>query len=178
MRGVGRQVSHQAASGSMSETVLAANWAGTSTVGCATGVEQPVNTRAIDAASAATTKRPAGWWARLGGFCLAWWDGESADGGDIGVDSSGFEGVSVGRDALEVVSVASAFGRHARSPDAWHAHAGGSSAGRSMAPASRSLAMDCSNSWALANSSWRPVTRFSRRPANAPGVASLRSFNT
>jgi Anaerobic c4-dicarboxylate membrane transporter len=42
----------------------------------------------------------------------------------------------------------------------------------------KSDAIDASSSSTDANSCWRPVTRFSMRPARAPGVASARSFST
>src|SRR4029077_15899474 len=47
---------------------------------------------------------------------------------------------------------------------------------RSSLVTCRSLAMESSNSVLEPNSRCRPVTRFSRRPARAPGLASLRSF--
>jgi len=51
------KASHHAASGSISEAALAANFDGTSNEGCITGVEQPEKTSAIDAATAAATTR-------------------------------------------------------------------------------------------------------------------------
>ena len=56
------KVSHQAASGSISEAALAANVVGTSREGFITGVEQPVKTRDNDAATAAATTRAVRRW--------------------------------------------------------------------------------------------------------------------
>ena len=176
------KVSHQAASGSISEAVLAANVAGTSSEGFSTGVEQPVKTRAIDAASAAATTRPVRRSAvgrssaRHGGSAerrleVAAWDGSR-------VDSRWCQRRAPVR--AQVVSVGSRFGRHfgalifdscgvirrRRLP-------------RARRPPTRGRhAIDASSSSADANSCWRPVTRFSRRPARAPGVASPRRFTT
>ena len=66
------KVSHHAASGSISEAALAANVAGTSSAGFITGVEQPLKTRAIDAASAAAATRPVRRSARKQAVCASW----------------------------------------------------------------------------------------------------------
>gem|GEM_PF-3926078 len=53
------KASHHATSGSISEAVAAANVAGRSSDGLATGVEHPVKARVIDTASAAAKALPA-----------------------------------------------------------------------------------------------------------------------
>jgi hypothetical protein len=86
------KVSHQAASGSISEGEVEANFVGSSTVVFKTGVLQPVNTSVIDAASAATATRPDNRSARRKSFCSSASGIGTVEGSEcIGVDSFEFE---------------------------------------------------------------------------------------